>query len=700
MSSVAVKNEKKQVIREEYRNADNKRAIQSQLGYCIVEKEYDAAGNVSMESYFGPDKNPQRTIDGYTLLRREYDDNKHITRESYFVLGEAPAEEKSSEEETTEENSANAENTTPEGKEEKEKEEAALVELPYKLAKGYASLTRTYDEAGNVLVETYFDEKGTETACADGYSRWVRAYDDNKKVTSESFQDAADALVIKKSTGYAKVEYTYDDNGNKLTESYFGADGNPVMATRGCAGVQYTYNSMNKCTQELYVDLDGKAVALATGYAGISREYDENGALISTANLDANGKPVTTAAGYNGMQTTYDDAGRKTEEFFVDGRGKLIDSEKGYAKMTHTYDEDTGLETETRYYNAEGDPVMVTGAARIEYEYDSAGNKTVTRKYDAADQLLVDDDGVAYTQIEYDAFKRPSRETFIGEDGSPLFAESKGYATLTKEYDYAGNIVLQKYYDTYDNPVVIPAGYAGLHTDYDTNKKPVREEYLNTGGSLARPSDVKKGYSAITYQRDEKGNVLLESYFDQNDNPIESASGYAAVRKGYAAVRKTYNDQNKPVKTEYLGTDGERTAITNGTSAVINEYDANGNMIRESYEDEEGNQHAIQSENNKDPQKYYSYVEIRKTYDEQNKLIEEAYFDADGDPAKCASQFSIKRNEYDELGRQTLTAWFTTNDEPYVNDKGYASMATTYAADGSKTDTYYDANGNEVTVEQ
>ena len=82
------------------------------------------------------------------------------------------------------------------------------------------------------------------------------------------------------------------------------------------------------------------------------------------------------------------------------------------------------------------------------------------------------------------------------------------------------------------------------------------------------------------------------------------------------------------------------------------------------------------------------------------KLIEEAYFDADGDPAKCASQFSIKRNEYDELGRQTLTAWFTTNDEPYVNDKGYASMATTYAADGSKTDTYYDANGNEVTVEQ
>ena len=50
-------------------------------------------------------------------------------------------------------------------------------------------------------------------------------------------------------------------------------------------------------------------------------------------------------------------------------------------------------------------------------------------------------------------------------------------------------------------------------------------------------------------------------------------------------------------------------------------------MIREIYEDEEGNQHAIESQNNKDRSKYYSYVKICKTYNEQNKLIEEAYFE-------------------------------------------------------------------------
>ena len=49
-------------------------------------------------------------------------------------------------------------------------------------------------------------------------------------------------------------------------------------------------------------------------------------------------------------------------------------------------------------------------------------------------------------------------------------------------------------------------------------------------------------------------------------------------------------------------------------------------MIREIYEDEEGNQHAIESQNNKDRSKYYSYVKICKTYNEQNKLIEEVFF--------------------------------------------------------------------------
>ena len=400
---------------------------------------------------------------------------------------------------------------------------------------------------------------------------------------------------------------------------------------------------------------------------------------------------MTAAAGYDGMETTYDDAGRKTEEYFVDGSGKLVDSERGYAKMTHVYDENTGWEIETRYFNSAEEPVMVSGAARIEYEYDKDGNKSVTRKYDAADELIQDADGVAYTFIEYDAWKRPVKETFMDENGEPLFAASKGYAVTTKEYDHTINIVLQRYFDTQENPVNLPAGYAAVHTDYDQTNKPSRVDYLNTNGDPSSPADVKAGYSSIAYERDDRGNITLESYYDQGGEPI-------AAKAGYAAFRKEYNDLNKVTKTEYLDTDGNLVAIANGTAVVLNEYDEKGNMVKESYLDEDGDTHSIQPTGKYDPKTYYSYAEIRKEYNEQNKMTEQSYYDAEGDRAKCAQQYSIQRFEYDNLGRQILTAWFTVSEEPYVNKDGYASMVTTYAPDGSKTDTYYNANGDEVTV--
>ena len=577
-------NENKQVVKEEYRNADNKREIQPKLGYCIVEKEYDEAGNNTYQIFYDVDKALLPMADGYTAVRREYDDNKFIVKESYFAPDEsAKNEDKSAKDEVDTEN--------------QQADEPA--EVPYTLSKGYASLTRAYDQAGNVALETYFDADGKETACVDGYSRWIRTYDENRRVTSEAFEDASGNPVLKRSVGCAKVEYTYDGNGNKLTESYFGTDGNPAAGIRGYFGAQYTYNEANQCVKEVYVDKDGNPTAPETlGYAGIAREYDANGLVVSSTNLDTQGAPV-----------------------------------------------------------------MVSGAARKEFEYDDAGNCTVTRRYDTADQLIIDADGVAWTKIEYDVSKRPVKETFIGWNGEPLFAESKGYTITTKEYDKttdSANILGQAYFDT-DDPVVA--------------------------------KDRQSGFSSVAYEYDDRGNAILEFYFDENGDPV-------SLPAGYQTLSKEYNDQNKATKTEYLDADGNKVALANGTSAVINEYDEKGNAIRETYEDINGDAHSIENPNKEDSDNWYSYAEIRKTYDDQNKMIEQAYFDANGAPAKSAQQFSIQRFEYDEQGRQIRTAWFTVDDQPYVNANGYVSMTSTYAPNGTRTDAYFDAEGNEVKLAQ
>ena len=75
-------------------------------------------------------------------------------------------------------------------------------------------------------------------------------------------------------------------------------------------------------------------------------------------------------------------------------------------------------------------------------------------------------------------------------------------------------MILQSYYDAQENPVSIPAGYAAVHTDYDQNNKPLRVDYLNRNGDSVNPGDIKVGYSSIAYERDDRGNVTLEPYFD------------------------------------------------------------------------------------------------------------------------------------------------------------------------------------------
>ena len=196
-------------------------------------------------------------------------------------------------------------------------------------------------------LETYYNAEGEVDSNAEGVCKTARVFNENKKVVSETYKDADDSLILKKTVGYAKVNYTYDEAGNKASEMYFDTQEQPTMCLKGYAGIQYTYNAQNKCTQEVYVDGEGNMmVSEVLGYAGIARTYDENGELVTTSYLDETGANTETASGNVNTETDYDDAGRKIEERFVDGSGNLVMTAKGYAKVTHTYNEN-GLESET-----------------------------------------------------------------------------------------------------------------------------------------------------------------------------------------------------------------------------------------------------------------------------------------------------------------------------------------------------------------
>ena len=56
--------------------------------YVKWEREYDEAGNIAVERYYGADGNPIARNEGYDEIRRTYNDKKQIIRTEYYLNGE------------------------------------------------------------------------------------------------------------------------------------------------------------------------------------------------------------------------------------------------------------------------------------------------------------------------------------------------------------------------------------------------------------------------------------------------------------------------------------------------------------------------------------------------------------------------------------------------------------------------------------
>ena len=59
---------------------------------------------------------------------------------------------------------------------------------------------------------------------------------------------------------YAKVEYSYDDFGNVISEIYTGMNGEKVLTSKGYAELARSYDTNNNLLSEDYLDADGELI--------------------------------------------------------------------------------------------------------------------------------------------------------------------------------------------------------------------------------------------------------------------------------------------------------------------------------------------------------------------------------------------------------------------------------------------------------
>lgn len=235
--------------------------------------------------------------------------------------------------------------------------------------------------------------------------------------------------------------------------------------------------------------------------------------------------------------------------------------------------------------------------------------------------------------------------------------------------------------------------------------------YVNTSNVITEAID--KGYAIKELIKNENNQVIKETYYDANHQPVKLYNSYYGLSYEYK------EDQNL---MHYLDADGNIMALNTGCATVIRNLDENGRNVLEEYYDL-----------NMQPIKCYGYYGIAREYDSDSYCTSMTYVNQKHKPMNCSQGYASKIYKRDNEGTITGEFYYDAHGNPtksslgeygqlYVRDNqfrviqityvdqegnpcnnhyGYSILKRTYYKDGTIcTDMYYDANNKPVSLKK
>jgi MTH538 TIR-like domain (DUF1863). len=257
--------------------------------YCKTLFTYDDRGNVVKYSYFDVEGKPTR-VSGAAVIMIKYDECCRMATRSYFdehqQLINGMAYQKAIEEYTYDNKSQisqialyNADSTlyitinyeydlfgrmiSIENRDASNRLKSILI--PGVMDTKYAKLLLNWDEKGQNINSSYYDEKGEHSNVDDGFS---------------------------------SLNNTYDNYGHLIKQELFNNKGEPTHSNvQGWHSCEMKYNDKGLVSEYSYYDERGKYVNVNTSHLGggckILIEYDEKGSFLnSTIYESVDGKPM------------------------------------------------------------------------------------------------------------------------------------------------------------------------------------------------------------------------------------------------------------------------------------------------------------------------------------------------------------------------------------------------------------------------
>ena len=527
------------------------------------------------------------------------------------------------------------------------------------LESGVCEERRDWDRAKRTLSVTWLDELGRQRPLKnETLSAVRRTYDERGREVLVDHLDAHGNRVYDRKEGAGAHRFTWDDRDHWVEVEFLDVAGALAKGRYGFARQVMKYDAHGLFIEQRLFDETGKLTSWRDGAPIRTVTRDERGRQIASDWFDADEHAVANIHGWAGWRGRYDRLGNPVELAFVGPDGHSSIGDEGYAIERRTYDDNGDLLTEA-FLDASGAPTMHNG------EY---ATQRVTR----------DDLGLI------------AQEEYLDGHGERILRK-EGYAMVRFVRDRNGDVVDAAYFGKHDEPITREGGFAKKKTAYDARRHLVETALHGASGALTEGADrwaIERNFY------DDRGLVVRREYLDADRKPKLAKSGSAsnstvydargnvieeasqgvdgqpiAAAVGYATKRSAYDERDQLTSESLFGADGVPVAGKAMWSVRRLRYDELGNLVEEAFFD--GDHRPIAP-------KDASYASVLSRFDARQRLIETAYYDGGGAPAKGPEGVAAVRYKRDAYGRATETAFVDGSGAPALSNDAKVVVRTRY----------------------
>ena len=269
---------------------------------------------------------------------------------------------------------------------------------------GFNCVRKDVNKWGKLAWQMYCDSEEKPRLNDAGYSKVVYDYDKIGNIIKESYFDEKQDLKCRTDILYAYKEMKYAGH-NLVSERYYNEKGNLILSNKGYAGFDRIIND-GKLTREVYIGTDGKVILIPSGYAGIEYSYDREGNMASRSFLDTSGFLFDRGDKWSREQWEYDDEGRRIKESYQDCFGKPFKTVDGYYGFITIYDDESNSITNILQDENGNEICSVKGFSRVKYISDDSGNLLMEIYMDDTGTIVTTTDGLVGYKYIYENGKR------------------------------------------------------------------------------------------------------------------------------------------------------------------------------------------------------------------------------------------------------------------------------------------------------